>query len=221
MIRQLRRTAVGLVAAGTMLAGLSACATPAYTYATDNADQAYFKVPSGWPQADPLDVSRVQQVLGITPSGTGGSFTWVRAYETATHPSRVALLISRTPVVYASVENLKTDLRNALNFNTMRDLIFPVTPADRQLAAKAGVNLPGFTVLASSTITTKDGVRGINEEYGFLVGGVQPVLFDQTVLTNSSTTKLYLLLVRCDEQCFSAHLAQIKTVVQSFTVRGS
>jgi hypothetical protein len=204
-----------------MLAALTACGAPAYTYATDNNDQAYFKVPSDWPRADQQDLLHVQQILGITPSGTDGRFTWVRAYETKTHPSHVALLLSRTPVVYASVQNLKTDPRNALSLNAMRDLVFPVTPGGRQLAAKAGVSLPGFTLLASSTITTKDGVRGINEQFGFLVGGVQPVLFDQTVLTNTSTTKLYLLLVQCDVQCFSAHLAQIKTVVQSFTVRGS
>ena len=49
----------------------------------------------------------------------------------------------------------------------------------------------------------------------------QPDAFDQTVLTDSATTKLYLLLVQCYQGCFVAHQAQIKTVVDSFTVRGS
>ncbi|HSR86269.1 MAG TPA: hypothetical protein VLM11_18980 [Streptosporangiaceae bacterium] len=220
MIRQLRRSAVALVAAGAMLAGLTACGTPAYTYATDSADQTYFKVPSSWPQASPLELLHVQLVLGITPSGTDGTFTWVRAYDAAIHPSPIGLLIPRTPVVYASVQDMKSSLRAALSFDQMRNLLFPVTPAARHQAAAAGVTFTGFNLLINSTITTKYGVRGINELYEFSVRG-QPVYFDQTALTNSSTTKLYLLLVECDQKCFGSNLPQIKTVVQSFTVRGS
>ena len=222
MIRQLRRTAVGLVTAAIMLAGLAACAAPAYNYAADDADQAYFKVPSAWPEVGPQTMSVFQLSLGTTLVGTGsGTFAWTRAYDATPHPSASLLLVgSPTPVVYASVHDLATDLRNALSFNQMRDLVFPVTAAARKQAAASGINLSGFTLFGSSTITTNDGVRGINEVYGFLLGG-KPVVFDQTVLTNSSTTKLYLLLVQCDEKCFSSNVAQIKTVVQSFTVRGS
>jgi len=64
------------------------------------------------------------------------------------------------------------------------------------------------------------GVRGINELFQYDIGSV-PEVFDQTVLTNSETTKLYLLLVQCDQACFVAHTSQIASVMQSFTVRGS
>jgi len=49
----------------------------------------------------------------------------------------------------------------------------------------------------------------------------RPDVFDLTVATNSSTTKLYMLLVQCYQDCFVAHQAQIVAVVDSFTVRGS
>lgn len=224
MIRQLRRTAVGLVAAGTMLTGLTACGAPNYTYAVDSADHAYFKVPASWPQVDPHTLLDVQVALGNTLAGPGtGTFAWARAYDAAANPAPAELLLgSRTPAVYASVQDLKSSMRDGLSFNTMRDLLFPllpVTAAARQQAAAAGLKLTGFNLLGSNTITTKDGVRGINEVYVYTVGG-QPVAFDQTVLTNTDTTKLYLLLIQCDEQCFASHVAQIKAVVDSFTVRG-
>jgi len=205
-----------------MLAALTACAAPAYTYATDNNDQAYFKVTSDWPRVSSRAMSTLQLKLGSTLAGTGGgSFACTRAYDAAVDPDPNVLLIgSPTPVVYASVHKLKTALRQALSFNQMRDLVFPVTAGARQQAASAGIPMTGFTLFANSTITTPDGVRGINELYGFIDGG-QPLIFDQTVLTNSSTTKLYLLMVQCNEKCFSSHVAQIKTIVQSFTVRGS
>jgi hypothetical protein len=205
-----------------MLSALTACGAPAYTYAIDNNDQAYFKVPSGWPQVSARTVSDFQALLANTGAGTaGGKFTWTRAYDAGADPSPRALLAgSPTPVVYASVHDLKPDLRQALSFNEMRDLVFPVTPGARQQAAASGNALPGFASFVSSTITAKGGVRGINEVFGFVAGGL-PVVFDQTVLTNSSTTKLYLLMVQCDLQCFTSNKSQIATVVQSFTVRGS
>jgi hypothetical protein len=222
LIRQLRRTAVGLVVAATMLLVVTACAAPSYTYAADGADHAYFKVPSSWLQVKPTALSGAQVELGKSAAGpAGGAFAWSRAYAAAAEPSATALLLgSQAPVVYASVQNLRSSLRAALSFNYMRDLLFPVTATARQEAAAAGSTLTGFDLISSTTIATKDGVRGINELYEYDVGGL-PDAFDQTVLTNSSTTKLYLLLVQCYQNCFISHQAQIKTVVNSFTVRGS
>jgi hypothetical protein len=225
LTRQLRRTAVGLLAAGTMLTGLTACAAPAYTYASDSADQAYFKVPSSWQPVDPGTLLTVQTDLGATLAGLpGGTFAWARAYDPAAHPSPAELLAgSRTPTVYASVQDLKSSISDGLSYNTMRDLLFPyypVTAAGRKQAASDGFKLTGFDLLGSNTISAKGGVRGINELYEYTVSG-HVVVFDQTVLTNTDTTKLYLLLIQCYEQCFASNAAQIKTVVDSFTVRGS
>jgi hypothetical protein len=222
LIRQLRRTAVGLVGAGTMLVALTACAAPSFTYAADKADQAYFKVPSDWPQVNPTALSDAQLDLSKSSAGAaGGTFAWSRAYDSVADPAATALLAgSKTPVVYASVQNLSSSSRAALSFDYMRDLVWPVTSGARQAAAAAGFTLTDFSLISSKTITTKGGLRGINELYEFEVGGL-PDAFDQTVLTNGSTTKLYLLMVQCYQNCFISHEAQIKTVVNSFTVRGS
>ncbi len=161
-------------------------------------------------------------LLGHSAAGPpGGALAWSRAYAAAIDPPPSALLTgSQTPVVYASVQNISDSLRAALSFNDMRDMLFPVTSADRQQAAAAGDKLTGFRLAYSSTITAKDGVRGINELFEYDINGA-PDAFDQTVLTNSATTKLYLLLVQCYQSCFVSHEAQIKQVVDSFTVRGS
>jgi len=226
-MRQLRRTAavtaIAAVAAALTVALLAGCAAPAYTYAADTPDHAYFKVPSSWQQVNPRSLADAQLVLlSRSAAGpAGGKFAWSRAYAAATDPPPNALLDgSSTPVVYASVQNLKDSLRGALSFDQMRDLLFPVTAADRQAAAAAGDKLTGFSLVYSNTITATDGVRGINELFEYDINGL-PDAFDQTVLTNSATTKLYLLLVQCYQSCFVSHEAQIKQVVDSFTVRGS
>ncbi len=226
-MRQLRRTAIATAfaaaAAALTVTLLAGCAAPAYTYAADMHDHAYFKVPSNWEQVDPRSLADAQLVLlSRSAAGpAGGNFAWSRAYAATLDPPPSALLTgSGAPVVYASVQNLRVSLRGALSFDQMRDLLFPVTSADRQEAAAAGDKLTGFDLVYSNTITTTDGVRGINELYEYDING-QPDAFDQTVLTNSATTKLYLLLVQCYQSCFLSHEAQIKQVVDSFTVRGS
>lgn len=224
-MRQLRRTGTALAAAAAALTVtcLAGCAAPAYTYAADTGDHAFFKVPSSWQLVNSRSLADAQEVL-LSRSAAGplgGNFAWSAAYAAAVHPPPSALLSgSQSPVVYASVQNIKDSLRAELSFDYMRDLLFPVTSADRQQAAAAGDKLTGFTLVYSNTITTSDGIRGINELFVYDINGL-PDAFDQTVLTNSATTKLYLLLVQCYQSCFLSHEAQIKQVVDSFTVRGS
>jgi hypothetical protein len=151
----------------------------------------------------------------------GGTLAWSRVYTPAGNPTPLGLLTSSPqPVVYATVQDLHDSLRAYLSFDLMRNLLLPVTDTARQAATTAGRGLPGFSLIQSTTITTKSGLRGINELFEYYIGG-QLDAFDQTVLTNSNTTKLYFLLVHCYQACFLAHRVQIATVVNSFTVGGS
>jgi hypothetical protein len=220
--RQLRRSAAAILAAGTALALLAGCGAPTYTYAADTSDHAYFKVPSSWRPVSSQTLTEFQTALKNSAIGAaGGSVVWSRAYSETTKPALTALLSgSNKPVVYASVQSLSTSLRAQLSFDEMRDLLFPVTSQARQAASAAGQQLTGFNLVTSSTITGPNGIHGINELFEYNVGGL-PDAFDQTVLTNGATTKLYLLLVQCFQDCFATNAAQIRAVVDSFTVRGS
>jgi len=220
-MQHLRRTVIGVLAAVLPLTALAACAAPAYNVASDSSEHLYFKVPASWHEMSPNFVSQAQSLLARSNAGAvGGTYTWSRAYAAATSPPAQSLLeASNVPAIYASVQNMKLSLRGVLSFDVMRDLIFPVTPSARQEAAAAGVKLPGFRSISYSLITTKYGMRGINELYEYDIGG-RPDAFDQTVLTNANTTKLYFLLVQCFQGCFLSHEQQIATVVRSFTVRG-
>ena len=224
-MHHLRRTVTGVLAAGMAAltaSSLAGCAAPAYTYAADKTDHAYFKVPASWHEVSPQFIAQTQNLLTKSYAGSlGGTLAWSQAYAAASSPSSLSLLdASSNPVVYASVANLKLALRGLLSFNVMRDLLFPVTQPARQQAAAAGETLTGFSSISYNVITTKADMRGINELFEYDIDG-QPDAFDLTVLTNAATTKLYLLLVQCYQSCFVSHEKQIATVVNSFTVRGS
>jgi hypothetical protein len=216
------RTILGLAAVAALLAAVAGCAAPSYTYVVDSGDGAYFKVPAAWPQLSAGSVADVESELSGSPAGaTGGSLTWSRAFSAQVNLDPGEVLVgSDQPVVYASVQDMSSSLRSELSFSNMQDLLLPVTSQARSAATKDGSKLTGFRLITSGTVSGKDGVRGINELFEYTVNG-QPDAFDQTVLTNGATTKLYLLLVQCYQACFAAHQAQIAAVVNSFTVQGS
>jgi hypothetical protein len=201
-----------LIIVGVAIVG---CAAPQYHYVADSADNAYFKVPPSWHQVSP---SSLQSAEGT--QSQQGTYLWSVAYDSA-HTASVAHIFSATatPVAYSSVESLSAAERSDLSFNSMRDLLLPVTSNARKAAAANHENLSGFASLSDQVITDSHNDRGVREIFDYDLG---PTLetFDLTVLANSSTTKLYFLLVHCAASCFVANYKQISTVVGSFTVGG-
>jgi hypothetical protein len=210
-LRHLYRVAP-LVVVGLSVAG---CLAPQYTYVSDNADNAYFKVPPSWHQ---VSESSLQSTEG--PSTQEGSYLWSEAYDASATPS-VAHIFSATsqPVAYASVLSMSSAERNDVSFNSMRDLLLPVTQAARDAAAAAHEDLTGFASLSDEVITDSHGNRGIREVFQYTLAGT-PETFDLTVMTNAATTKLYFLLVQCSTTCFADNYQQISDVMNSFTVGG-
>jgi hypothetical protein len=210
-LRHLYRVAP-LVIVGLSVAG---CLAPQYTYVSDNADKAYFKVPPSWHQ---VNESSLQSTEG--PSTQEGSYLWSEAYDASSAPS-VAHIFSATsqPVAYSSVLSLSSAERNDMSFNSMRDLLLPVTQAARNAAASAHESLSGFASLSDQVITDSQNNRGIREIFQYDFAGT-PETFDLTVMTNAATTKLFFLLVQCSTTCFADNYQEISNVVNSFTVGG-
>jgi hypothetical protein len=198
---------VGLLAAG--------CVAPQYTYVTDSTDSAYFKVPPSWHQ---VSQSSLQAAEGT--ASQNGTYLWSRAYDDAAKPSVDNVFsASANPVAYSGVLGLSASQRNDVSFNSMRDLLLPVTASARSAASAAHEELSGFASLSDQVITDNHNDRGIREIFDYDLGSTLET-FDLTVMSNSATTKLYFLLVHCTATCFADNYNQIAAVVGSFTVGG-
>ena len=210
-LRHVWRVAL-LIIVGLSVAG---CFAPDYTYVADSGDSAYFKVPPSWHQVSESSLEAVQG-----QSGSEGTYLWSRAYDDSSSPSvQHVFSSSPEPVAYASVLGLSAAQRGNVSFNSMRDLLLPVTSQARSAASAAHAGLAGFQSLRDDVITNGSHDRGVNEIFNYNLGAT-PETFDLTVLTNSATTKLYFLLVHCSATCFADNYKQIATVVGSFTVGG-
>lgn len=214
-LRHLYRVAALIILGLTVTVSASACAAPQYNYVADSSDNAYFKVPPSWHQ---VSQNNLQSEVGS--SSALGSSLWARAYDASSDPS-VRHVFSSTPepAVFAWVISLSSTERSSLSLNTMRDLFLPVSSTGRQAASEQGEQLTGFKSWSDQVITNGSGYRGIREIFNYTLNGV-PETFDQTVMTNSDTTKLYVLLVQCYTSTFGADYSQISQVVNSFTVGG-
>jgi hypothetical protein len=202
-----------LIIVGLWVAG---CLAPDYTYVADSSDNAYFKVPPSWHEVSPSSLEAVEGHSAIQ-----GTYLWSRAYDDSTMPSVEHVFASSLkPVAYASVLALSSTQRGYVSFNSMRDLLLPVTSGARSAASAAHAGFPGFASLADEVITDGNHDRGIREIFDYDLGFTTET-FDLTVFTNSATTKLYFLLVHCTLQCFAANYPEIEKVVGSFTVGGS
>jgi hypothetical protein len=202
-----------LIIVGLSVAG---CLAPSYTYVADSSDNAYFKVPPGWHEVSPSSLAAVQG-----QSGGQGTYLWSRAYDDSSSPSvQHVFSTSPKPVVYAGVLALSSTQRSEVSFNSMRDLLLPVTSQARSAASAANAEPPGFQSIGDETITDGHHDRGIREIFDYDLGMI-PETFDLTVLTNSGTTKIYFLLVHCMTTSFVSNYPEIKKVVGSFTVGGS
>ena len=150
-----------------------------------------------------------------------GSYLWSEAYDANAKPSVDHVFAATSqPVAYASVISLSSNEQGEISFNSMRDLLLPVTATARKAASADHEELEGFQSLSDQVISDSDHNRGIREIFDYDLG-TAPETFDLTVMTNSDTTKLYFLLVQCTETCFASNYKQISDVVDSFTVGGS
>ncbi len=212
MSRRHRWRVAALIIVGLAVAG---CAAPQYHYVADSTDNAYFKVPPGWRQVNEASLEDAEGA-----QNQEGTYLWSEAYDSSPEPS-VSHVFSATstPVAYSSVLSLSSAERNDLSFNSMRDLLLPVTSQARSAAAANHEELSGFASISDQIITDNHNDRGIREIFDYDLGTTLET-FDLTVLVNSQTTKLYFLLVHCTETCFVANYNQIATVVGSFTVGG-
>ena len=209
-LRYLWRVAL-LIIVGLTVAG---CLSPDYTYVADSSDNAYFKVPPSWHEVSPASLQRVE---GTSSQGT---YLWSRAYDDSASPSvKDVFSSSSKPVAYASVLGLSATQASDVSFNSMRDLLLPVTATARSAASAAHVGFSGFQLLSDQMIKDGHHDRGIREIFDYNLGTI-PETFDLTVMTNSDTTKLFFLLVHCQTAIFAANYPQIAKVVGSFTVGG-
>jgi hypothetical protein len=214
----LRRSviAVELIALAIILA---ACGKPSQQYATDKPDGVYFTVPLGWTQIPTLAINSVE--AKSTSAGAADRLAavhWQVAYTLDKSLKADQVLSLKTPpkpVVYVRVRSLLPDEINAVSYNTLRNLVVPIT----SWASGNDPTAPALSIADDAEVVEKGG-RGIQTQYTFKASdGLDQTIIQAALMSNDHST-MYIMIVRCSSTCFTAHSKEIAKIVKSFTVRG-
>jgi hypothetical protein len=201
---------------------LVGCSAPDYTYVSSSKYNTVFRVPADWNR---IPEDELEKTLFGDESATSqvvAENAWVAGFDASDKPDVDHLFGSNAeePNLYAVVRDLDPETQGQLSLDGMRDLLLPVTEQARQRAAAAGIVPEGFELLQDELIEAEGGLRGVRVIYNYDLGESLQT-FDQTVLVDQSTSRVYMLLIRCSAKCYRERNEELQNVAASFTVKKS
>jgi hypothetical protein len=216
---RLRRRAVWAVTVA-LVAVLSGCGAPEYTYVTNSTDRTYLRIPNSW---RPIDERALDEAIGLdaTSEAAQDGF-WLEGYDADATPSPDHLFgqHSAAPAVFIGVRAVPETARGQISLDLLRDLFRPVSAAAREEdAMNPASTFTGFQLMEDQVLTPGDGLRGVHVVYRYKIGGGPSQVFDQIAYVNDDASKLYMFYVRCSTDCYQQRKQEIANVVSSFTVR--
>jgi hypothetical protein len=144
--------------------------------------------------------------------------TWQEAYSKdgeAKAADVFSLSAPKSPLVYVRVRDLSVDEMQSVSYNSLRDIIVPLTSWINK--GSVGNN---FTLTDDFEAVQKI-ARGVHTIYAFSGSDGVNQTINQTALVSNDRTKLYVLLVRAKTSDFSKDEKELTKIADSFTVLGA
>ncbi len=213
-----RSVAMPLIVISAALVLLSGCAQPSKIYATSKNEGVYFALPQGWKKIPQKSLAAHEATSTATGAADrAASVLWQEAYTTNRDYNAktvMSLATPESPIVYVRVRSLLGDEINSISYNSLRDLIVPLTEW-----VNGTTKAPEFDIFNDEERVEK-GARGIHSVYQFTQTDGTKQTIDQTSLLSNDHSIIYVLLIRCSTSCYDKNHAELEKIAASFTVRG-
>jgi hypothetical protein len=214
----MRRPVIALLGIALVL-GLTGCGESSKLYPASKSEGVFFSVPTNWKALSTASLNKYEKE-STEPEGAARQalVKWQIAYTT-NKKLKAAEVFNLTapskPLAFARVRDLESSEINSVSYNTLRDVIVPVT----QIIEGDDPSAPDFQILVDQEVVQK-GARGVQTVYSFSIDGKEQTI-NQTSLMSNDRTKLYIFVVRCTTECYNKNKKKIEEVVSSFTVEGA
>ena len=214
----MRRPVIALLGIALVL-GLTGCGESSKLYPSSKSEGVFFSVPTNWKALSTASLNKYEKE-STEPEGAARQalVKWQIAYTTnkKLKAAEVFNLTAPTkPLAFARVRDLENSEINSVSYNTLRDVIVPVT----QIIEGDDPSAPDFQILVDQEVVQK-GARGVQTVYSFSIDGKEQTI-NQTSLMANDRTKLYIFVVRCTTECYNKNKKKIEEIVSSFTVEGA
>jgi hypothetical protein len=214
----MKRPVIALLGIALVL-GLTGCGESSKLYPASKSEGVFFSVPTNWKALSTASLNKYEKE-STEPEGAARQalVKWQIAYTTnkKLKAAEVFNLTAPTkPLAFARVRDLESSEINSVSYNTLRDVIVPVT----QIIEGDDPSAPDFQILVDQEVVQK-GARGVQTVYSFSIDGKEQTI-NQTSLMANDRTKLYIFVVRCTTECYNKNKKKIEEIVSSFTVEGA
>jgi hypothetical protein len=199
--------------------GLAGCGESSKLYPASKSEGVFFSVPTNWKALSTASLNKYEKE-STEPEGAARQalVKWQIAYTT-NKKLKVSEVFNLTapsqPLVFARVRDLENSEINSVSYNTLRDVIVPVT----QIIEGDDPSAPDFQILVDQEVVQK-GARGVQTVYSFSIGDKEQTI-NQTSLMSNDRTTMYIFVVRCTTECYAKNKKKIEEIVSSFTVEGA
>ena len=214
----MRRPVIALLGIALVL-GLTGCGESSKLYPASKSEGVFFSVPTNWKALSTASLNKYEKE-STEPEGAARQalVKWQIAYTTNKKlkvPEVFNLTAPAQPLVFARVRDLESSEINSVSYNTLRDVIVPVT----QIIAGDDPSAPDFQILVDQEVVQK-GARGVQTVYSFSIDDKEQTI-NQTSLMSNDRTTMYIFVVRCTTECYAKNKKKIEEIVSSFTVEGA
>jgi len=202
-----------------LVLGLTACGESSKLYPASKSEGVFFSVPTNWKALSTASLNKYEKE-STEPEGAARQalVKWQIAYTT-NKKLKVSEVFNLTapsqPLVFARVRDLESSEINSVSYNTLRDVIVPVT----QIIAGDDPSAPDFQILVDQEVVQK-GARGVQTVYSFSIDDKEQTI-NQTSLMSNDRTTMYIFVVRCTTECYAKNKKKIEEIVSAFTVEGA
>ena len=214
----MRRPVIALLGIALVL-GLTGCGESSKLYPASKSEGVFFSVPTNWKALSTASLNKYEKE-STEPEGAARQalVKWQIAYTT-NKKLKAAEVFNLTapskPLAFARVRDLESSEINSVSYNTLRDVIVPVT----QIIEGDDPSAPDFQILVDQEVVQK-GARGVQTVYSFSIDGKEQTI-NQTSLMSNDRTTMYIFVVRCTTECYNKNQKKIEEIVSSFTVEGA
>ena len=214
----MRRPVIALLGIALVL-GLTGCGESSKLYPASKSEGVFFSVPTNWKALSTASLNKYERE-STEPEGAARQalVKWQIAYTTNKKlkvPEVFNLTAPSQPLVFARVRDLESSEINSVSYNTLRDVIVPVT----SIINGDDPSAPDFQILVDQEVVQK-GARGVQTVYSFSIDDKEQTI-NQTSLMSNDRTTMYIFVVRCTTECYAKNKKKIEEIVSSFTVEGA
>ena len=214
----MRRPVIALLGIALVL-GLTGCGESSKLYPASKSEGVFFSVPTNWKALSTASLNKYEKESTDPEAESRQALVkWQIAYTTNKKlkvPEVFNLTAPSQPLVFARVRDLESSEINSVSYNTLRDVIVPVT----QIIAGDDPSAPDFQILVDQEVV-QQGARGVQTVYSFSIDDREQTI-NQTSLMSNDRTTMYIFVVRCTTECYAKNEKKIEEIVSSFTVEGA